>query len=321
MHRQSSNRAALLNWRPSTGKSPLSRKLLAALFLFTLGCAATFNGQAAENAPLARLPFELRRGHVMVPATIQGTNKLSLLLDTGYGMTMLHPEVVNTAKLSATGRNLTIVGIAGEEPARSFEGPLFDFAGITWQPRRIAALSSDGNSRSRRRDGVLGAGFFRRFVVRIDPKLKTIELLEPASFNYAGKGDVLPLNFKSSTPSINAAVQLNATNETTAAFEIDTGCDGALCIGRHFTVEHNLDGGPHTPGARVGVGGSQRIKESRLVRIKLGRFAIENPEANLFIEGSPVDPPLAGHIGWELLKNFRVIFDYSRKRMILEQDE
>jgi hypothetical protein len=31
-----------------------------------------------------------------------------------------------------------------------------------------------------------------------------------------------------------------------------------------------------------------------------------------------VDAPQAGHIGWELLQRFKVIFDYPRRRMILE---
>jgi hypothetical protein len=158
-------------------------------------------------------------------------------------------------------------------------------------------------------------------VVRIDPKLKVIELLEPDTFTYSGTGEILPLAFKSSTPSVDAVVQLTDTKEVKASFEIDTGCDSALCIGQHFTTEHNLGGTSRIEGARVGVGGTRRTKQSRFVRLNLGRFVIEKPEANLFLEGSPVDPPLAGHIGWELLKNFRVIFDYSRRRMILERPD
>jgi predicted aspartyl protease len=325
MLRRFSTTIASLNRHRISGFQSMRRDNVAALFIFALATlapaslSAAENKNAAEPAPLVRIPFELRRGHVMVPATVHGTNKLSLLLDTGYGMTMLHPQVVATADLPRAGRGVTIVGIAGEERASSFEGPAFEFGNVTWKPRRVAALSDEGGSRSRRRDGVLGSGFFRRFVVRIEPKLKVIELLEPDTFTYSGSGEILPLDFKSTTPSIEVSVQLTDTKETKAVFEIDTGCDGALCIGDHFTKEHNLGGGSRNEGARVGVGGTRRTKESRFVRLNLGRFAIEKPEANLFLEGSPVDPPLAGHIGWELLKDFRVIFDYSRRRMILER--
>lgn len=325
MNRRFSITKASLNRHDIADLSSQRRNHLAAFFLFALlplmppALAAADDKAASAPAPLVRVPFELRRGHVMVPATVHGTNKLSLLLDTGYGMTMLHPAVVTAAELPRAGRDVTIVGIAGEERASSFDGPEFEFGGVTWKPRRIAALPDESGSRSRRRDGVLGSGFFRRFVVRVDSKLKTIELLEPGTFTYSGGGEILPLTFKSSTPSVEAVVRIADTKEVSASFEIDTGCDSALCVGRHFTAEHNLGDTGRVEGARVGVGGTRRTKQSRFLRLNLGRFAIEKPEANLFLEGSPVDPPLAGHIGWELLKDFRVIFDYSRKRMILER--
>src|SRR6266542_45152 len=38
------------------------------------------------------VPFEIRRGHIMVPARVSGSATLSLLLDTGYSMTMLDSD-------------------------------------------------------------------------------------------------------------------------------------------------------------------------------------------------------------------------------------
>ena len=51
----------------------------------------------------------------------------------------------------------------------------------------------------------------------------------------------------------------------------------------------------------------------------MGKLVVEKPSANMFLEGSPVDAPLAGHIGWELLKEFQIVFDYSRRQMILHR--
>lgn len=255
----------------------------------------------------------------MVPARINGSNALSLLLDTGYDMTMLHPDHVEAAALKRTGR-ITIVGIAGEEPAGVFEGPGFDFAGVTWKPRRVAALSSGNQSRSRRRDGILGSGFFRRFVVEIDSRNKTVTLHEPGQFTYSGPGEIVPLTFKSTTPIVEAAIRLQDQSEVKAQLEVDTGCDGALCIGKHFVEAHQLaptNNSARTAG-RVGVGGSTRTRSGYFPQLQLGKLTIEKPSASFFLEGSPSDPPLAGHIGWELLRDFKVIFDYSRKRMILE---
>lgn len=265
------------------------------------------------------LPFELRRGHVMVPASVNGTNALSLLLDTGYGMTMLDPQFIELFDLKRTGK-VTIVGIAGEEPAGVFEGPRFEFAGATWKPRRIAAFPSDTRTQARRRDGIFGSGFFRRFVVEIDSQNQSIALHEPETYQYSGGGEILPLTFKSSTPIIDASVRLPSGTEVKSAFEIDTGCDGALCIGKHFVEAHRLvDTNSTRRGGRAGVGGSTRVRSGQLPRLQLGKIALERPAADFFLEGSPVDPPLAGHIGWDLLREFKVILDYKRARLILER--
>lgn len=280
---------------------------------------------AAEATPIAAapgatnpvvVPFEFRREHIMVPARVNDIGPLSLLLDTGYGMTMLGTAHAQALALPRRG-SITIVGIAGESPADVFEGPTFDFNGTTWKPRRIAALPGDG--RSRRRDGILGSGFFRRYVVEVDPWEKQLRLYEPSTFDYTGAGEVLPLTFKSSTPIVSAKVRLADQSMVEAQLEIDTGCDSALCLGRHFVEAHSLvPTNTAATGSRVGVGGGTRTRTGHLPALKLGNLTVEGPLANFFLEGSPADPPLAGHIGLEMLRAYKVTFDYARKRMILE---
>jgi len=233
-------------------------------------------------------------------------------------MTMLHRDHVSALGLRRTGR-MTIVGIAGEEPADVFEGPLFGLGGFSWQPRRVAAFGEGG--RTRRRDGILGSGFFRRFVVEIDPGRQQISLHEPSVYRYAGRGQVLPIRFSGDTPVVETKVRLPNGSEVAAAFEVDTGCDGVLCLGKHFVAAHQLaptNALSPGEGVRAGVGGGVRTRRSHLPRIQLGELFVERPAADLFLEGSPVDPPLAGHIGWEFLRPFHIIFDYSRRQMILE---
>jgi predicted aspartyl protease len=251
----------------------------------------------------------------MVPVRV-GTNTMSFLLDTGYGMTMLRADHAAAMQLRKTGR-VTIVGIAGEEPADVFEGPEFQIGEKTWKSRRVAALPEDP-ARRRRRDGILGSGFFRRFVVEIDPVAKELTMHEPSTYRYSGKGEVLPIRFKSSTPIVPATVVLANGSEVKTEFEVDTGCDGGLCIGKHFVEEHQLTAsGRETQ--RQGVGGGTSTRSGSLPKLRLGKVDIANPLASFFLEGSPVDAPLAGHIGSEILRKYRVIFDYSRKQMILER--
>jgi hypothetical protein len=231
---------------------------------------------------------------------------------------MLSREMAESLQLKPAG-HITIMGIAGEEQADLFEGVSFDLAGASYKPRRVAALPPSYQRHWRKRDGVLGAGFFRRFVVEIDPKARRVSLLEPGQFRYSGAGEIIPLKFRDNTPVAEGAILLPERNPIEGRFEIDTGCDGGLCLGSDFVKANALtDSTGEAESSRRGVGGDAQTKIGRVPKFRLGSQIIERPLTNYFLEGSPVSGDLAGHIGMEVFRRFKVIFDYSREQMILE---
>lgn len=279
---------------------------------WTLLLWAATVGAAETNSVV--LPFKHERGHVMVGARLNGSQQVSLMVDTGYGVNMLHPDLTDQLGLRRRGK-VTIVGIGGEEDADMFEGVVLDFGGLTYAPRRVAALPSD-RERARRRDGVLGSGFFRRFVVEIDAKAHMLALHEPASFEYKGKGEVLPLTFRRDTPIVEASIVLTNGQVVPARFELDTGCDGGLCLARDFVAEHKLIGTHRSQ--RSGIGGGRGTIAGTVPELRLGKLKVTKPGASFFQEGSPADAGFAGHIGWDVLRQFKVVIDYERKRLILD---
>lgn len=289
--------------------------------VFTLVLLTLARSVSAENTNSGwSVPIELQRGRVMVPVTINNSQKLTFLLDSGYGISMIHPRWLEPLGLRRAG-TVTIIGIAGDEDAGMYAGADFQIGKATFSPRRIASLPSEARSR-RRRDGILGVEFFRHFVVELDAQHKTLRLHEPQSFNYAGKGEILPLTFPRDTPVIDATIETADKKQLHASFEVDTGCDGALCLGSPFVKANQLTDEAESgrAGVRTGVGGGMGVMHGHLPRLLLGRLAVENPSTSFFLDGSPVDEPQAGHIGMEALRQFKVIFDYSRKRMILEKN-
>ena len=274
----------------------------------------------ATNEPITIIPISVARDRVMVPASLNGTNKLSFLLDTGYTLTMVHPELVELLQLRRAGE-ITIAGIAGEERAATYEGAKFQLGEAKYAPRRIGAVR-DGASR-RRRDGILGSGLFRQFVVMIDFQHARLTLFSPTNFHYTGTGEIVPLRFRrSSTPTVSAVINGTNGSPVRGEFEIDTGCDSGVCLGHDFiTANHLLDETETRGGGKFGVGGSVKTRSGHLPDLQLGGAKIEKPQTDFFLEGSPVDPGLAGHIGIEALRRFKVIFDYPRQRMILEQPD
>ena len=66
------------------------------------------------------------------------------------------------------------------------------------------------------------------------------------------------------------------------------------------------------------MGGDAQTKVGSVPELQLGKLTVQKPEANFFLSGSPVERRLAGHIGIEVLRQFKIIFDYSRQRLVLE---
>lgn len=280
-----------------------------------LEAAETTNESAG---PVATMKFRLRNGQVMLPASVNGSEPLSFLLDTGYSITTIHPSLAGSLNLKRAGQ-VTIVGIAGEEDAPTYGGVEFRFGDVTYSPRRVAAVPSE-SQRRRRRDGIIGSGFFRRFVVQLDFPSATARLFAPETFAHASSGEVIPLQFRRETPIVSARLPLADGRVIEGRFEIDTGCDDGVCLGRDFVRSNKLDEALSTDGdgAKVGVGGEASIVSGTVPALRLGALEAKQISASLFRDGSPAGEGLAGHIGMSALSQFNVTFDYRRRQMILE---
>ena len=101
---------------------------------------------------------------------------------------------------------------------------------------------------------------------------------------------------------------------------IDTGGNRTLLLARPFVEQHRLmeSVGKTLRAGGGGVGGEIQLAMGRMKSLELGRFAITNPLTGFTKVGEIADAGKAGNIGGGFLRRFRVIFDYSRKRMILE---
>ncbi len=270
----------------------------------------------ADSNIIATVPITLQRGQIMVPAQVNDSEPLSFMLDTGFSMTMLRPELAAKLKLTRVGE-ITVEGIAGEERTGTYEGAVFNMGGAAYAPRRVGGMTST----RRRRDGIIGSGLFRQYVLCVDVGAKTLTILNPTNFNYGGSGEIVPLRFprRATTPVIDATIQLTNGLTVKGAFEIDTGCDSGICLGSDFARTNNLIEVDTTrSGSKFGVGGGASTRSGHLPQLQIGALKVDRPETEFFLEGSPAGRGLAGHIGMEVLKKFRIYFDYSRQRMILE---
>jgi hypothetical protein len=175
----------------------------------------------------------------------------------------------------------------------------------------------------RRIDGIIGYDFLKLFVVEVDYAAKTINLYDPQSYEYKGAGEVMPFTLRYGHPYARVRLGFEGHDAVEGDFEIDTGSDGSLAVNSPFAEKHRLL--ELLPGASAGktgagAGGETSYVESRVKELGLGRFTFEKPVVTFSrdTEGEGANANSDGQLGGEIFRRFKVVFDYSRGRMILE---
>jgi hypothetical protein len=173
----------------------------------------------------------------------------------------------------------------------------------------------------RKVSGIIGNDILKQLVLEVDYASQVVNFYEPENYQYSGTGDVVPITIEG-YPFIHARIMFAGSCEIEGKFEIDSGSTGAVTFNTPF-VDRNrlLDYVSKSNQSRLGgVGGSAVAFSGRLKSIKLGSFQLENLIARLSRarRGDDARASYDGLIGGDILERFKVVFDYSRQRMILE---
>ena len=269
------------------------------------------------------IPFEFDSNHVFLQGTVNSSGPLWFTLDTGASGTL-----IATKRAQALGLNLR-GGIRTEGAGGTVESFLVSdvslgLPGASLPDLDITAVSLDGleSNFGRPVDLILGSELFRRYVVEIDYAAKVLRLYEPGSYQYHGTGEVLPITLHENHPFVRASIETAGAKAIPNEFVIDVGSGFCVLLQRNFIEAHReLQSLREVLKTDVaGIGGSVPVAISRLGRLRLGRVSILAP-VTIFprtSKGSFALKPMAGNIGNEILRRFKVTFDYSRLRMILE---
>jgi hypothetical protein len=270
---------------------------------------------------VTRIPFELNGNEIFLQLRVNGSKPLWFGLDTGA-----YASVINTTTAQSLGLKMGVNGVAtgagGQVESTNVPDVTFDIGGAILKDLNINALAlvSIENSMGHKMDGILGSEFFRRFVVEIDFEKMEISLYEPASFNYRGGGEMLALSFNDNHPYVRARVELQGRDAIDGEFVIDTGSNFALILLPSFIEENKLKASlpPTLKTFGRGVGGEIAMPVGRASRLQLGGITIERPVTAFPQNGMFGRTGKAGNIGSAVLRHFKVTFDYSHSRMMLE---
>jgi hypothetical protein len=272
----------------------------------------------------AVIPISVEAGEPVIEVNLNGLGPFPMIFDTG-AQDALTPVAVGDLGLhsigSGTGRTSS-----GNEAAIAFtqvNTVRLDNAEMTDQSFKVIALPLYLTDRGRRIPlaGFIGYELLARFVIRLDYDSKTMTLKPATGFHYEGNGVRMPLFFTDNTPAVRATV-----DGSPGRFAIDTGSQGALTLRREFVERHRLEA-RHPRGLQIKSGAADGPYEAIITRLdrfdiaesRIGRPAARFPSSK--DAGWPAFADVDGSIGYEILRQFIVTFDYSHGVLWLEHSK
>jgi len=285
-----------------------------------------FAADPADGPPCVHeLVYEPFAGLVLVSVTINGSQPMDFVLDSGatqssitdpYLAAALGLEVVEAGFARGMGSGATRVLIVDDASVRAdgFEvlhGPLVVHdIGV-----RLSAMAG------RDIHGFLGADFFERWVVEIDPSRRRLLLYDPETDVDTQWGEVLPLEVVDRRPIVAAEVVTEIGKKPLSVrLVVDTGSS------RYLTLINGSKRRLRPPevrslGASTGVVGETLVTVAPVARLTVGASVTTNLET-AWMEPYQIPavrniPNLNGILGNALLSRYRAVFDTRGGRLIV----
>jgi PDZ domain/Aspartyl protease len=267
------------------------------------------------------VPISIEAGEVVVEASINGRGPFPFIFDTG-AQDALTPETVAALGLKTEGAGTLQDSGSHSVSITSTRVAAIRLGGLemTDQPFFVVPLPRYLTDRGNRAPlaGFIGYELLARFAVRLDYDKRSLTLTPDSDFRHDGEGVHVPLLFRDKTPAVSAAADGIA-----GFFLIDTGSIGALTLRREYVEDHDLEARhPSALGIKsVGAAGSFDTILSRLDTFDVAESRIDRPATRFpstATEGLPF-ADIAGSIGYEILRQFTITFDYGRGELWFER--
>jgi hypothetical protein len=272
----------------------------------------------------ATVPFEWIDNRVFVEVRLNGVGPLHFILDTGAGGFSIADDVAQRLKLriedagQGSGVGEKTVRRGRTHIAKAELGPLrFEDVEVSVFPG-----GDSGNVFGKKpMDGIVGLEVFSRVVVKHDYVHKVLIFTLPDAFDYRGHGVVVHFDRTRFLPVVDAEL-----DGVRGKFGIDTGARSALLAYGPFIEQNHLQEKYHAQLEGVtgwGFGGPVRSLLARATKLTIGDLVVRDLVIRLSTQkkGLTTSSEMAGLIGPDVLSQFDVTMDYSRNRLIFEENE
>jgi predicted aspartyl protease len=282
------------------------------------------------NSKFTRIPFQMHANLIIVPVHVNDSDTLHFILDTGVSSVIItNPDAVKKQKLRYTRRvQLTGAGEGHSLTASVAIGNTIGMGKMKATYQNIVVLEEDVLKLSEYVgipiDGIFGYEVFNNFVVTIDFINRELLLVKPENYKYRSRqGDKYPIVIEDTKPYADVIALVEGGQELPIRVVIDTGAGHALLIDK--SADNKIQLPEKVIRAQLGRGLNGVINGNlgRIDKVRFGKYELENvlasfPDSLAFGVKFAARNERQGNIGCELLRRFRVTFNYTDRYMVLK---
>jgi predicted aspartyl protease len=272
----------------------------------------------------AKVKFRLAGGAqplILLPVRVNGDGPFEFILDTGAGTSLLSSQlakklnikIISTKEGQSAGGKIS-VSLAKVDSFAVGQAKLDDV------DVGIVDLSHIAKTIGTKIDGDVGYNFLKHFRITIDYHDCEIRFDEPRRIERLGRSAKAEVRMRlASLAKPLLLVQVHANGHGPFQFAIDTGTS-TTAIAPELAQQVGLESSPVGP---LTTGGAQvNVTAGTLESFQVGRARIDNlvvVVADFFsMLSQAVGVRLDGIVGYNFLRNFRVVIDYPGEKFRLE---
>lgn len=281
-----------------------------------------------EKTAKVILPFKIVNNLVIVPLFINNSDTLRFILDTGVKVALITEMQVEEAFDVKEAKPQKIKGLGdGEElDALLIVDNSFRISSLYGQHHDLLILLEDifflSTRLNTRVNGLVGYDVFKNFPVEIDYQSRKIIFHNPKKRLQTRGFQAFDLTIEGGKPYITAQVEIEKGRSVPVKLLIDTGASHSLSL--ELNDEKGISLPPKTIDAYLGKGlsGDLEGKIGRIGRVKIGKYTFEDVPTSYpdtaSMGGFYGIAGRNGSLGSNIVKRFRVIFDYPNGKIYLK---
>lgn len=335
---------SVLNFRFLPATAVLRRLAVAAAVLFCLGgCQlADYASMSLANARAdtswntkagyTEVPFRVLNDHILVPVSVNGSETLEFVLDTGADMTVLMDSVPVQAlslepdsriPISGTGQGFDAYADIVTDVSLSLGELSLNGLSVIHIPMQATAFFE--NREQIYFDGVIGYEFFQRFLVRIDYDRGVVGFYDREHFHsrqLIATGDWVSVDMplRGTMPYVQLEMVQSSGRKLDLELLLDTGSTGTL------SLSPDSDGDLRLPeryyeSVSIGVNGSNTDYVSPSKQIRFGGRKFDNVATHYASAGNSGGHDGNGILGNRILSRFNLLIDYETERLYLQANQ